>query len=197
MKRKFSVGYFSSYDRGLECLLDMWPKIKEKVPEATLDIYYGWNQFDKFHAKDPQKMKWKWQMIRKMNQDGVKEHGRVNHTDLAKAMKEIQIWAYPTSFQEISCITAMKVLASGMIPVTTGKAALLETQGGFGYIVKSDDIYGNKSKQEEFVNAIIQAFHEEYNSKPQQEWVERYQWSKIAKQWDKALLDSGKGSESL
>src|SRR5579871_1479511 len=33
--------YTSNYTRGLEILLDNWNVIKEKVPEATLDVYYG------------------------------------------------------------------------------------------------------------------------------------------------------------
>jgi len=38
MKKPNSVGYFSSYDRGLECLLNMWPEVVKEIPEATLDI---------------------------------------------------------------------------------------------------------------------------------------------------------------
>lgn len=184
MKRKYSVGYFSSYDRGLECLLDMWPKIKEQVPEATLDIYYGWNQFDKFHSKDPQKMKWKWQMIRKMNQDGVKEHGRVNHTELAKAMKEIQIWAYPTEFTEIHCITALKAQEAGCIPVTTGVAALKETSVK-GLEMPCANIYTNIEAQAEFTKLVVLALKDEVKLNGA-EVPNRY-WPDVAKIWDKVL----------
>lgn len=177
------MGYYSSYDRGLECLLDMWPKIKERVPEATLDIYYGWNQFDKFHAKDPQKMKWKWQMIRKMNQDGVKEHGRVNHTDLAKAMKEIQVWAYPTEFTEIHCITALKAQEAGCIPVTTNVGALKETVLS-GWKTDTESIYTDEFAQGEFIKRLILALQGE---KAFKELVPNRYWPDVAKIWDKEL----------
>lgn len=182
MKRKNSVGYFSSYDRGLECLLDMWPKIKEQVPDATLDIYYGWNSFDQMHAKNPAMMKWKWQMIRKMNDVGAVDHGRVDHQELAKAMQRIQVWAYPTEFTEIHAITALKTAEAGMHQVHTGVAALAETAKN-GTIVACDDIYTNKAKQTEFIAAVVEAIE---NPKPSKQ-VENPYWTSVAEKWDKAL----------
>ena len=37
--------YSSSPDRGLELLLSLFPKVKEQVPEAKLDIFYGFENF--------------------------------------------------------------------------------------------------------------------------------------------------------
>jgi glycosyltransferase involved in cell wall biosynthesis len=78
------VGWFSSYDRGLDVLLEIWPYIKEKVPDVELHVAYGWNTFDEFHKKNPERMKWKWQMIRKFSEFDVTEHGRLSHKELAK-----------------------------------------------------------------------------------------------------------------
>jgi len=189
IKRPYSVGYFSSYDRGLVILLGLWPRVKEKVPEATLDIYYGWDMYDKFHSQNPENMKWKWQMIKMIHQlDGVKENGRVSHEKLAEAMKDIKVLAYPSEFTEINMITMIKVLAAGCIPVTTGVGAVLETQGGFGYTVRCDDIYRNEEKQKEFVDALVKALkQEDYDPKPAQEWAAKSYWDKIARVWDKAM----------
>jgi hypothetical protein len=41
----------------------LWKDIKAQVPDATLDIYYGWNLYDKSHANNPQMMKWKDMMV--------------------------------------------------------------------------------------------------------------------------------------
>ena len=185
MRKPFSVGYFSSYDRGLECLLDMWPKIKEQVPEATLDIYYGWNSYDAVHAKNPERMKWKWQMIRKFSQlDGVTEHGRVDHQTLANEMKEIKVWAYPTEFTEIHCITALKTQEAGMIPVTTNVAALQETVKN-GIQVDCDDIYTNDKKQAEFIQAVVDVLN---GAGPiSDNKVPNRYWSDVARDWDVAL----------
>lgn len=191
MKRIHSVGWFSSYDRGLDLLLAFWPKIREQVPDATLDIYYGWNIFDKMHSQNPKMMKVKWHMIKQLSDlksQGVVEHGRVSHVELAKAMQEIKVWAYPTMFTEISCITAMKVLRAGIIPVTTGVAALSETLGSFGFNIKCDDIYTNEKKQIEFVNRVAEALlKDDYNPSLAQEFASRYYWPNVAQEWDKIL----------
>lgn len=45
--------YCSSYDRGLEHLLKMWPEVKKQVPEAELHVFYGWQLFEKFYHNNP------------------------------------------------------------------------------------------------------------------------------------------------
>lgn len=179
MKKPYSVGYFSSYDRGLECLLKMWPEIKKQVPEATLDIYYGWNTFDAVHATNPDMQKWKWEMTKLMRQDGVTEHGRVSHQELAGAMKQIKVWAYPTEFTEIHCITALKAQEAGCIPVTTNVAALEETVRS-GIKVGVTDIYTNKKAQNEFIENVISVLNgglELFGEVPN-----RY-WPDVARVW--------------
>lgn len=189
MKRPFSVGYFSSYDRGLSTLLDLWPQIKEQVPEVTLDIYYGWNIYDKAFAGNPDGMRWKWQMIRKIHDlEGVSEHGRVDHITLAQKMKEIQVWAYPTEFTEIHCITALKAQEAGCLPVTTGVAALKETVVNHQYTVEGDDIYQNEELQKKFVDSLVKALKDVNEKEIPIEKVPNRYWSEVATVWDGAMV---------
>lgn len=184
MKKPNSVGYFSSYDRGLACLLDMWPEVIKEIPEATLDIYYGWDIFDKVNAKNPELMRWRFTMTQKIKSTpNVTEHGRVSHTELAKAMKEIKVWAYPTEFTEIHCITALKAQEAGCIPVTTGCYALEETVQDNTYTVKCEDIYTNKEKQQEFITKLIEALKSDHNTEP----ITGVDWSDVAQVWDKVF----------
>lgn len=177
------VGYYSSYDRGLQCLLQIWPQIKEAVPTAELHIYYGWNTFDSMHKSNPQMMQWKFKMLSLMNQDGVTEHGRVSHQELAKAMKGIDVWAYPTMFTEISCITAMKAQLAGNYPVVNAVAALDETVQ-FGTKLHLDNLYENEDQQKAFADAVIAALEFDNDPHDGQEWVKSiYSWESIAKQW--------------
>ena len=60
---KFKMLYASSYDRGLQYLLEMWSDIKKRIPEAELHIAYGWNLFDIARGNDPEGMKWKTYMV--------------------------------------------------------------------------------------------------------------------------------------
>ena len=74
----------SSYDRGLENLLFIWPDIKEKHPDSELHICYGWDLFLKTNSNNPERMAWYERMRVAMDQDGVVHHGRVGKEELKK-----------------------------------------------------------------------------------------------------------------
>jgi len=180
-KRKNSVGYFSAYYRGLECLLGMWPKIREQVPDATLDVYYGWESWTALQGEDDFYVRME-ALFEELKDSGVTVHGRVSHVELAKAMRSIQVWAYPTEFPEIHCITALKAQEAGCYPVVTGVAALNETVQ-CGDIIKTQKIYTDQYKQEKFIAAVVSALKEGKTGVP----VENTDWSDVAKQWDEVI----------
>jgi hypothetical protein len=57
-KEPFRFAYTSAPNRGLEPLLEMWPKIREKLPEAELHVYYGWQTFYELNKHNPERMMW-------------------------------------------------------------------------------------------------------------------------------------------
>lgn len=58
---------------------------------------------------------------------GVTHLGRLSHAAVADQFRRARIWAYPCSFRETSCITAMKARAGGAIPAVIPNGALRET----------------------------------------------------------------------
>lgn len=188
-KRPHSVGYFSAYYRGLECLLDIWLKIREQVPDATLDIYYGWESWTALEGEDELYHRIN-EKLEKLKKYGVAEHGRVSHEELAKAMKSIQVWAYPTQFGEIHCITALKAQEALCYPVTTNVAALAETVQS-GTKLNTKRIYIDEYQQEKFVKEVVAALKQGKTGKP----IPNCDWQDVAVAWDKAikeLLDARK-----
>lgn len=180
------VIYTSSYDRGLEHLLKIWPKVKEAVPEAELHVFYGWQLFDKFYRDNPSSMAWKKKIEEGLAHDGVTHHGRVSQDVIHDVMAQCGIWAYPTHFGEISCITAMKAQALGCVPVVVNYAAL-ETTVQHGIKVDGD-IYDEET-QEEFTKELIALLQDpkrqEKIRKKMVPWAnEEYSWAKVAKSWD-------------
>lgn len=179
--------YSSSPDRGLIYLLQMWPEIIKEVPEAELHVYYGFEIFDAIHKGNPGRMKWKNYILDLMKQKGIKYHGRVGHEELAKAMQESGVWAYPTDFTEISCITGMKAQALGAIPVVTNYAALKETvKNG----LKVDMDITTKEGQEEYKNQLISLLKDDVKQEeirePMMKWASEYfTWEKVASEWDR------------
>jgi glycosyltransferase involved in cell wall biosynthesis len=185
-KKKNSVIYPSAYYRGLETLLALWPKVREQVPDATLDVYYGWNSWVGLEGENDfyHRMVAKFE---KMESMGVKEHGRVDHETLAKKMGESKVWAYPTEFPEIFCITAVKANLAGCKPVITDVAALAETGGPSASFVETDNIYSDEYSREKFVKEIVKALKEDHDPAEQIEWAKKFDWSKVAKSWMEAI----------
>lgn len=177
-KRRNSVGYFSAYYRGLECLLDMWPRIRERVPDATLDVYYGWESWLALEGEDDFYHRME-KRFAEMAAHGVTVHGRVSHEELARAMRATQVWAYPTQFSEIHCITALKAQEAGCYPVVTNVAALAETVQS-GDKLRTQKIYIDEYQQQKFVDAVVSALEEGKTGTP----VPNTDWSDVAKLWD-------------
>lgn len=188
----YKIIYASSYDRGIVYLLNMWPEIKKEVPEAHLEIFYGWNLYDVLHANNPARMKWKAQVQGLMNQEGITERGRIGHADLGKEFATSGIWAYSCSFEEISCINGMKAQAYGAIPVTTNYAALKETVQ-HGVKVPSDITTpeGQETYKKELISMLKDHKKQEDIRKEMMPWAqEHFLWSSVAQEW-KEIFDTG------
>lgn len=181
------VIYTSSYDRGLEHLLKIWPEVVKQVPDAQLHIFYGWDLFDKFYHDNPSSMQWKQRMLEMMKVAGITEHGRISQEELKDWYRQCGIWAYPTHFGEISCISAMKAQALGAIPVVVNYAAL-ETTVKYGKKI-SGDIYDKETLDSYRRNLISTLKDEKWQDEIRPEmmkWAQKeYAWSEVAKQWSK------------
>jgi glycosyltransferase involved in cell wall biosynthesis len=179
--------YTSSYDRGLEHLLKMFPAVKKQVKTAQLHIFYGWKLFKDFYKNNPERMAWMKQMNVMMQVDGVTNHGRVSQLDLVDWYKKCGVFAYSSHFAEISCISAMKAQIYGAIPVTTDIAALKETVK-FGVKIKGD-IYDPKVAkrfEKELIEMLQNKDKQKTIRKKMTKWARsHYTWRRVAKQWSK------------
>ncbi len=183
-KIKNNLVWTSSYDRGLQTLLEMWSDIRTEVPDATIDIAYGFDLFDKSpNGRTLKGQQWKHYMLGLLDQEGVNHHGRLNSEEVSKLYLQADIWAYPTIFPEISCITAIKAQLANCRVITSGYAALQET-------VKVDEPDLDLSKQanvEQFKKNLIELLKQpgetsELNRVSEQIEAE-YSWDVVAKQW--------------
>ncbi len=115
--------YSSNYARGLTILLRVWPEIKEAVPKATLDVYYGREVYGAISEEGLQNI------INQFGKLGVTEHGMIGHQELADAMCSAGLLTYPCNCPnaETYCITVVKAQAAGLIPVCTNLGGLSET----------------------------------------------------------------------
>lgn len=184
MKRNHKLFYGSSYDRGVDVLLEMWADIKKEVPDATLDICYGWDLFDLATVGNKERVEWKKKVVELMKQDGITEHGRIGKDKLEDIRSEAGIWAYPTYFTEINCITALESQNDGLVPVTMTLGALKETaQKG---ILIEGGIY-KKEVKEKFKTELISLMKDDERWKKMSHKCEKfarsYDWRVVSNKW--------------
>lgn len=137
IKNKFI--YSSFPNRGLLQLLQMWPKIIENYPTSTLHIYSDVN--NKWsNDVEPQKMQQIRDLLSVMSDSkfGINYHGWVNKSELCEAWKTSDIWFYPCTFSETFCLTALEAASSKTLVITNDLAALQNTVGNRGCIIKGD-----------------------------------------------------------
>jgi glycosyltransferase involved in cell wall biosynthesis len=136
-KVPFRCVYASSPDRGLERVLEMWPFVLQMEPGAELHVGYGWDTIDQaiqHGAGDLIPVKARIQKALERT-ERVVWRGRLPQDELAKLYQESYFWLYPTSFLEVSCISAMEAMAGGCVPITSDTGALRGTIGNAGVFI--------------------------------------------------------------
>jgi glycosyltransferase involved in cell wall biosynthesis len=191
--------YSSSPDRGLELLLDLLPKIQEKVPEAEVHIFYGFSNWEKSarSRNDHGQIALIEKLKKKFGQPGVIERGRVGQRTLARELMKAQLVAYPTWFTETFCITTMEAMASGTPVITTDVAALQTTVGDAGVLlnvpknqwdcgITSDPLFQDNFVKE-CVRMLTDEAHWQEYSKKGLEKSAKFGWDGIVEDWLSAV----------
>ena len=125
LRDPFQVVYGSDYGRGLCHLLASWPDVRRAVPGAKLNVFYGWQGIERYHPERARRMHGEFDPL--LRQPGVTHLGRIGHYAVASQFRRAGVWAYPSTFRETSCITAMKAQAGGAVPAVIPTGALRDT----------------------------------------------------------------------
>lgn len=152
---------YSSFPiRGLLPLLQMWPKILNKYPNAVLNIHSDiegtWS--NNMRPAEMQKIKDLLKLYKDIKDinNSIVYHGWTNKKDLIKSWTEADIWFYPCTYKETFCHTAFEAAISKTFIITNHLAALRDTVGDRGYILKEGDFY-NENYQNEILNDVFKA----------------------------------------
>lgn len=115
--------YTSSYDRGLEQLLQWsWPEIHKQLPGSTLHVYYGWSLWIDNEEKRRIEIL--------MNQAGVIHHGKVSNAEIIAEKYRSSMNLYPCHANtEIDCINIRESALAGCILVLSDQNVCLERDG--------------------------------------------------------------------
>jgi glycosyltransferase involved in cell wall biosynthesis len=124
-------------------------------------------------------------MQTKMEQPGIVNHGRVSQTELAKDLLASSLWLYPTEFPEIHCITALEMQAAGVYPITTGYAALAETQQA-GVKLPGDP--KTPEWRAKFVDEVVKAYENQaWKAETGRDYAKKCSWDNTTSVWIKNL----------
>jgi predicted O-methyltransferase YrrM len=170
---------YSSYpNRGLLQLLQMWPKIYEKQPLATLYIYTDVN--GKWaNDVDPEQMKQVKELLAEYDkrEDGLGIHycGWVDKKTLADSWASADIWFYPCTFMETFCLTALEAALTKTLVITNDLAALKNTVGDRGVVINGDAT--SKEWQNMALEKVFEYMDPLTNEKKRKLIERNYEWA--------------------
>ena len=130
---KINVCYFSTPHRGLELLLNAWEFMRTELKEglnAELNIYSSFKIYDRGHLDEQFRHIYK----RAENMDGVNYHGTVSNDEIREMLPNQHIMAYPSIYEETSCLTLIEACSAGCLSVIPNLGALPETGANFPWM---------------------------------------------------------------
>ena len=168
--------YTSNPNRGLKELVFNFSIIKQKLPDAELWVYRGEDDFKGEYKDFLELMK---------TIPYIKFMGRFDNNELVEQQMQSDFWYYPTNWSETYCISALESMAAGCICITSNLAALKDTVGDRGILLKNS-IY-SREYFEEAENKILEIANDEmlkenFRSKGI-EWARNQSWKLRAKEW--------------
>ena len=123
--------YTSTPFRGLDVLLDAFPLIRSRLPEARLLVHSSLGVYQVAEADDGYREIYD----RCRTLAGVEYRGAVSQPALAEALKGAHCFAYPSTFAETFCTSALEAMAAGCLAVVGDLGALAETTRGLAELV--------------------------------------------------------------
>lgn len=182
---KIRLIYTSTPNRGLRVLLEAFRILNRKDVELHVyssDVIYGASyaaQRAREHAELFHRCK---------TTPGIVYKGFAANKAVRQALQSAHILAYPSIYEETSCLAAIEAGAAGCRIVTTDLGALPETCSDWARFVDyayGDDLGILAEKYAAVLNEEIDLVSQNtYNQQEQSRWFnDRYSWSNRAEEW--------------
>ena len=166
--------YSSFPNRGLLPLLQMWPQIYNKYPQATLHIYADVNG-TWVNNVAPEQMREVRHLLLQQKYMNINYHGWVDKQTLADSWITADFWFYPCIFMETFCLTALEAAITKTFVISNDLAALQNTVGHRGAVIKGDA--STKEWQSKALETLFY-YMDERNSREKQELIQKnYEWA--------------------
>jgi glycosyltransferase involved in cell wall biosynthesis len=173
VKIKNRFMYSSRPERGLNALLELWPKIIEQIPDATL-IISSYGESDNVLKAIIDKY------------ESIRYLGNLNAENLYKEMSITEYWLYPTTWPETSCITALEMLMSEAICIYYPVAGLVNTMENCGIPIERGNEISTIISLTDDVKKELRENGKKY--------AKSCSWKNRAEQWIHIINDSANNS---
>lgn len=164
-------------ERGLEVLQLMWPKIKERVPNASLVIT---SDYTLWGAPNPlnQEHRLNW-----LHHSDVDFMGKIPRARLVEEQLKAVCQPYPCTYEELFCISAAECLVAGVMPYTTAIGAL-PTTNQLGFVFEGNVL--DSDWQKNFIERVcILLSSTTFKSESTRQCARaRFDWNTICAQWE-------------
>lgn len=182
--------FTSCPSRGLNNVLDMWPEIVSRVPNAELHVCFPSYAEDHFLERYEGRVQ---EMQSMFGMDSIVVHGSLKQQDLYALMSRTEYWLYPSNYFETFCITALEMMAHRVKMIACNDA------GNVGFLVGHDRGIGidytddTNNLTQRFVSAIefAQANPDIMERKLDNAMTmaQKMDWPLVVDEWDSLLRE--------
>lgn len=189
--------YINTPFRGLDVLIQLFPKIRHAVPEAELHLYTGMSLYGNQFMEWEDQLKALYRQAQSM--PGVYLREPVPKAELAAELQTSGLSVYPSHFEECCSIASLEVQAAGVPMVTSDLAGLRDTiqNRQTGILIPIDDVQARSHSQlyqERFLAETTRLLKDTLawnalSSNAINSIRENYTWTLIAGEWEEELND--------
>ncbi|TAL09578.1 MAG: tetratricopeptide repeat protein [Nitrospirae bacterium] len=182
--------YTSAPYRGLDVLIEAFPRIRAAIPGATLKVYSSMGAYGFAENQDDYAPLY----ARCRATEGVEYIGSVAQSVLADELKKATCLAYPSIFRETSCISVMEAMVAGCIIITSDLGVLRETTAGFAHLLAPPS---DRARHAELYADFAVGVLDRFRSSPAEhaEWLKKQvhfvqqtaTWAVRAREWEEWL----------
>ena len=150
---KIRIIYHTTPHRGLGLLYPIFDALSKQHDNIELDVYssfkiYGWEQRDEPYKALFDQLK---------QHPKIRYHGSVSNKEVRKALQSAHIFAYPSIWQETSCIALIEAMSAGCLCVHPNYAALPETAANMTTMYQWDeDVQVHANRAHRYLESAIE-----------------------------------------
>jgi glycosyltransferase involved in cell wall biosynthesis len=163
VREPHSAVWSSSPDRGLHRLLEIWPDVRKKVPDAVLRVCYRfepwYETFKEDMSKTGQRARYIHECFRRYGtkgENGIVLMDAVPNREMARLLGTSAVLPYtcePMSFTEGFSVSIMDACAAGALPIISDADAIGDIYKGVAHVISGKP----SESREAWIDSIVRA----------------------------------------